>query len=283
MSRWTDLRDSIVRWLLDQIGYYDCPSAHGVDVTAPCAEGASSEAPSTPGTAKSWRDCKRSSNWDGKNASRRMMNLVSPKFSDAKAKEYLDWQIGRGCDHIHLLLVNQGDGEGADYDALADASAKAVALRRVQAARACGLGVVAWIVADDSNEYRKRIFADPGKYAKALRDYMPYLSYIVLGLEMDEGEGGAAKWKALRDAIKAAGWSGPFATHHTSSRSAYASLGSIVMDQLDPSCNASQIKASIKSLRNKGYEAVGFEYARGPDRAKAQAALDAGAIGVGNW
>ncbi len=234
-------------------------------------------------SARPWRECKYSSNWNGSNASKRMMNLVSPKFSDSKVKEYLDWQVSIGCDHVHLLLVNQADGEGAGYDALADSSAHKTALKRVQQIRARGLGVVAWVVADDSDGYRQKIFADPAKYAAGLKDFMPYLSYIVLGLEMNEGEGSSAKWKSLRDAIKAAGWTGPFATHHTSGKSTHASLGSIVMDQLDPSCSTSDISKSVKALRSKGYEVCGFEYSRGPDAAKAQAALGAGAFGCGNW
>ena len=234
-------------------------------------------------SARPWRDCRYSSNWNGSNASKRMMNMVSPKFSDAKFQKYLEWQISVGCDHVHLLLVNEGDGEGAGYDALTDSSARKTALQRVAKIRARGLGVVAWIVADDSDGYRKKIFADPAKYANGLKDYMPYLSYIVLGLEMDEGEGSAAKWKALRDAIKKAGWDGPFATHHTSGKSTHAGLGTIVMDQLDPSCTTSDIKSSVKALRAKGYEVNGFEYSRGPDASKAKAAIEAGAFGVGNW
>ena len=145
------------------------------------------------------------------------------------------------------------------------------------------MGVVAWIVADDSDSYRRRVFADPAKYAAALKEFFPYLSYVCLGLEMDEGEGSAAKWKALRDAVAAAGWSGPVATHHTGGKSTHAGLGQIVMDQLDPGCSKEQIAASVGALRAKGFSVCGFEYSRGPDRAKAQAALDAGAFGCGNW
>ncbi len=253
-----------------------------VEVVAPTMEESATEV-AVVASAKPWKDCRHSSNWDGANAAKRMMNLVSPKFSDAKVKEYLDWQQGIGCDHVHLLLVNEADGEGAGYDALADTSARKTALARVKQIRARGMGVVAWIVADDSNGYRKKVFADPAKYAAGLKEYMPYLSYIVLGLEMDEGEGSAAKWKALRDAIKSAGWDGTFATHHTSGKSTHAGLGSIVMDQLDPSCSTADIKKSVQALRAKGKDVCGFEYSRGPDKAKAQAALDAGAFGCGNW
>lgn len=233
--------------------------------------------------ARQWSDCRLSSNWDGPNAEKRMMNLVSPHFSASKVREYLDWQEARGCDHVHLLLVNDANGEGAGYDALVNGGHKAIALRRVRSARLRGLGVVAWIVSDDSDAARKRIFADPSRYAEALADYMPYLSYIVLGLEMDEGAGSMIEWRRLRDAIRKAGWTGPIATHHTSGNYAYAILGSIVMDQRAPSCSAANVARSVTALRARGFEVCGFEYARSPDRAKAQAALDAGAFGCGNW
>ena len=234
-------------------------------------------------SARPWRECRYSSNWSGTEASKRMMNLVSPKFSETKVREYLNWQQSLGCDHVHLLLVNQGDGEGAGYDCLADAGHKAVALARVRDIRRLGLGVVAWVVADDSDDYRRKIFDNPAKYADALKEYMPYLSDIVLGLEMNEGEGSKSKWTALRDAIRKAGWTGPFATHHTSGHGDYASLGQIVMDQLDKGCSEAQIRKSVEAFRAKDYDVCGFEYARGPDKARAKAALGAGAFSVGNW
>ncbi len=236
-----------------------------------------------PEAAQPWNKCRYSSNWNGTNASKRHMNMVSPKMSDKQFGEYLAWIVANGCDHVHLLMVNQADGECAGYDTLTDSKSRQVALDRVVTIRAKGLGVVAWVVADDSNDYRKRIFADPKKYADGLSYFFPYLSYICLGLEMDEGEGSSAKWKSLRDAIKAAGWNGKFATHHTSGKATHAGLGSIVCDQLDPSCSTADISKSVKALRYKGYEVCGFEYSRGPDKSRSQAALDAGAFSCGNW
>ena len=252
------------------------------EVPSSKADNPHDEAYSQP-SARPWRECRYSSNWSGTEASKRMMNLVSPKFSEAKVREYLDWQQSLGCDHVHLLLVNHGDGEGAGYDCLADAGHKAVALARVRDIRARGLAVVAWVVSDDSDGYRRKIFDNPARYANALKEYFPYLSYIVLGLEMNEGEGSKSKWTALRDAIRKAGWTGPFATHHTSGHGDYASLGQIVMDQLDKGCTEAQIRKSVEAFRAKGYDVCGFEYARGPDKARAKAALDAGAFSVGNW
>ncbi len=234
-----------------------------------------------------WNRCRHSSNWDGNNAAKRYMNMISPKFSDKKFAEYLDWIVARGCDHCHVLLVNGADGEGSGYDCLTNASTRELALKRVKAIRGKGLGVVGWIVADDSDSDRKKIFANPSKYAEGLKPYFPYLSYVVIGLEMDEKLGGeqipASKWKALRDAVKSAGWTGKFGTHHTSGKYPYASLGEIVCDQLDPSCTTAQIKSSVKALRAKGLEVVGFEYDRNPNRLKANASLDAGAFSCGNW
>ena len=232
--------------------------------------------------APRWDDCRRSSCWDA-NASRRMMNIVSPHFADEKARDYLDWQKGRGCDHIHVLLVNGGDGEGAGYDALANPDHKRLAMKRIREARKRGLGVVAWIVADDSETARREIFRDPGLYARSLADFHECLSYIVLGLEMDEGRGTLADWTALRDAVVAAGWRGRIATHHTSGRRTYAGLGQIVMDQLTPNCSTAAIAESVGKLRRQGFDVCGFEYSRNPDRVKAEAALAAGAFGVGNW
>lgn len=230
-----------------------------------------------------WNECKLASCWDGENAERRMMNVVSPKFTDERAAEYLDWQEERGADHVHLLLVNQANGEGAGYDALCNDDHKALALERVRSIRRRGLGVVLWVVADDSDAARRRIFEDPARYARELRAFFPYASYIVLGLEMDEGHGHLRGWTALRDTIREAGWTGPVATHHTSGRHVYADLGEIVMDQLHNDCSRGDIAASVSRLRRMGYAVCGFEYSRHADRAKAQAALDAGAFGCGNW
>ncbi len=272
---WKRIRSEFLAWVERNI-VADDPE----DAALPSAD----PAPADPApSAKPWRHCRLSSHWAGSNASKRMRNLLSPKCSAAKVKEYLDWQQERGCDHVHLLMVNQADGEGAGYDCIADDSSRSLALTRVREIRSRGLGVVAWIVADDSDSYRSRIFGDPARYAQALAEFFPYLSYICLGLEMDEGEGSASKWKSLRDAVRAAGWTGPIATHHTSGKSTHAGLGSIIMDQLDTKCTASEIKSSVKNLRSRGLDVCGFEYSRDPDRARAQAALDAGAFGCGNW
>ena len=245
--------------------------------------GSSSENP--PPSSKPWGECRLSSNWDGSNASRRMMNMLSPKFDDKKFGDYLAWIIGRGCDHVHLFLLNQGDGEGSGYDCCTDAKANALALERIRTIRSKGLGIVLWIVADDSPNYRAKLFADPVKYARGAANLLPYASAIVVGLEMNEGKPAPseAQWKAVRSAFKSFA-NVPFGVHHTSGNEfRYASLGDFICGQLATSCSAADIRKQIAAIKAKGKDAVGFEYSRGPDRPRAQAALDAGAHAVGNW
>ena len=235
-----------------------------------------------PPSSKPWVDCHKSSNWNGSNAQQRMMNMLSPKFDERKFRDYLEWILGRGCDHVHLFLMNQGDGEGAGYDCCTDAKANALALERIRTIRSKGLGVVLWVVADDSDAYRKRLFADPGGHLRGASNLLAYASAVVLGLEMDEGGATASQWEGVRKAVRA-NFFGAVGTHHTSGRTVFLSLGEFICDQLDPKCTAADIAKSVRRLAARGKTVVGFEYARQPDRAKAQAALDAGAHAVGNW
>lgn len=230
----------------------------------------------------SWKECVHASCWDGSNAQRRMMNMLSPKFSDGKFKEYLDWMKGRGCDTAHVFLMNGGDGEGAGYTAVDNVG---LTIKRLKQFRSAGFAVVPWIIADDSSAYAKKLFANPEQFIAAFdaAEIFKYASMVVLGLEMDE-YGNAAQWNSVRKAIKNHCPKMKLGVHHTSGKYTFANLGDVVFDQLDPkAATKSAITASIKKIRSMGKEAVGFEYARQADRKKAQWALDAGAFGVGNW
>lgn len=233
-----------------------------------------------------WNKAVHASCWDGANASRRMMNLLSPHFPDAKFQEYAAWMKARGCDTAHVILVNKADGEGAGYNCATNAAHAALAKARIDSLCRKGFAVVPWIVADDSAAWAKDLFANAPARMKALADaeLFALASYVVLGLEMDE-YGNMAQWAAVREALRAAGYKGKIGTHHASgNRFPFAGLGDIVLGQLDPKgATDSTIRAQIKAIRALGKEAVGFEYARSPDRNKAQIALAAGAIGVGNW
>ena len=223
------------------------------------------------------------------------MNVLSPRMDDATFRKRLAFMTGRGCDTAHVFLVNQGDGEAAGYSpwgtgrapssAACDKAAVAHMKSRIAALRGAGLAVVVWLVADDSDAWAKALFRNAAGAMSAIRKsgLLDEASYVVLGLEMDE-YGTKTQWTALRDALRKAGYAGKIGVHHTGGKAAFASLGDIVLDQLDPKeATESAIAKSVKALKAKGKTVVGFEYARGPDRDKANAALKAGAFAVGNW
>ena len=288
MGLWVKLRDRLLglagKYLASLLGDDEpsapTPARETPQEAAGGASGASAGEGAAQPSAAPLEACVRASCWNGENAETRYMNMLSPRFSDSKFADYLAWTVAQGCDHVHLLLMNEGDGEGAGYDC-GDASTLRKAEERIRAILARGLGVILWLVADDSANYRKRLFNDPSKYIARLAPLLPYASCVCLGLEMDEGAT-EANWKAVKKALLDV-WDGPVATHHTGGKHTFISLGEVVMDQLAPSCTAAQIKSSVRKLKDKGKIVYGFEYARRPDAAKAKVALDAGAQGVGNW
>lgn len=233
----------------------------------------------------SWRDCVHASCWDGANAPRRMMNILSPHFPDAKFREYRDWMRSRGCDTAHVFLANQGDGEGAGYNCATDANAARVARLRIRDLFLHGLAIVPWLMADDSSKWARDLFARPDERVEALRKagLLELASYVVLGLEMNE-YGSLSDWTRVAVALRAR-WRGKIGAHHTSGNSfPFAGLADIVLGQLEPSAaTPSAITAQIVAIRALGKASVGFEYSRHPDNGLARAALAAGAIGCGNW
>lgn len=280
MSRWTDLRDRAVRWLLGLVGYYEEsePNLGHVDITPPVS--AVDAPPASP--VSSAYQLGLASCWNGTNASERMMNVLSPRMSEAKFKARLDFMLERGCDTAHVFLVNGGDGECAGYRAWKEDDRKTM-LKRVVALRKAGLAVVPWIVADDSRADARVLFANADRLVGEMAEFLKGAPYVVLGLEMDEGKTTTAQWQAVRDAVRKY-YDGPIGVHHTSGNEfRFAGLGDIILGQLEEGCTEAQIKTQIKAIRAKGKRAVGFEYSRGADRKRARAALDAGAEGCGNW
>lgn len=237
-------------------------------------------------SAPSYKSAVHASCWDGANANRRMMNILSPGFSDAKFDEYVSWMKARGCDTAHVFLINEKDGECAGQNCATNPDHAKLAKKRIEKLRKKKMAVVVWIIADDSTAYIKDLFAHPEERVKALADAGLFkdASYVVIGLEMNEAPGASGGWPKVAAALRK-NYKGPLATHHTSGNSfAFAGLGEIVMGQLDPKkASASAIREQVGKIRAMGKEAVGFEYERHADRARATAALDAGAIGCGNW
>jgi len=262
----------------DNLDYYFAPDKR--------AEGASIEPPPSYGenphdTYYRKHPLGLASCWNGPNAAERMMNMLSPKMSDSKFGKYLAWMKGRGCTAAHVFLANGADGECAGYAGWNDADLP-VMLLRVQRLRDAGLVVIPWIIADDSKDLLRKLFADPAKLIGKMRGLLNNAPCVVIGLEMDEG-GNASQWKAVRDAIRKY-YAGPLGVHHCSGNGfKYAKYGDVICGQLNPGCSEAQVKAQIARIRALGKRAVGFEYARGANRKLAQAALDAGAEGVGNW
>ena len=220
--------------------------------------------------------------WGGANASERMMNVLSPKMDDATFRARLDFMVSRGCTAAHLILANGGDGECAGYAAWRESDRPAM-LARLKAVKAAGLKPVPWIITDDSAALQKELFADADALVAAMTEFFDGAPYVVLGLEMDEGGATAGDWTRVRDALRKV-YDGPIGTHHCSGNDfPFASLGDIVLGQLEPGCTEAQVKSQISAIKSKGKRAVGFEYSRSPNRKLSLAALGAGAEGVGNW
>ena len=220
--------------------------------------------------------------WGGSNASKRMMNVLAPRMSKNTFQDRLKFMLDRGCTVAHVILANGGDGESAGYAAWRDAD-RSYMLERFRAIEAAGLVPVPWLITDDSASMRKELFANPERLIRNMADFILGAPYCVLGLEMDEDKATLGEWRKVRDALRKI-YAGPVATHHTSGNNfAFASLGDIVLGQLNPGCTESQVAAQIATIRQMGKRAVGFEYDRGPNRKLAVAALKAGAEGCGNW
>lgn len=241
------------------------------------------------GKVPSWKKCRLASCWDGPNALRRMMNILSANMSDEKFKRYVRWMEEQGCDTVHCILINKADGENAGYNCATVEGHARVARERIKYLRKRGFAYVPWIICDDSADYATDLFLHADARLKALSDagLFEEASYVVLGLEMDEPKsypGAPEGWPKVRAALKAV-CKRKVGVHHCSGNSfRYAHLGDIILGQLDPKkATESAIRNQIAIIRGKGKAAVGFEYERHADRQKATWALDAGAVGVGNW
>lgn len=227
-----------------------------------------------------WKDCSKASCWQGFSAGTRHMNILSPAFTDDTFRDRVKWAKGRGCNALHLFLVNKGDGEGCGYTALDPATAK-VMDGRIKWARRKGMGIVLWCMADDSAAWAKTLDMDALMKVCKAHGWLDAASTVVVGLEVDE------YWSANQVAAHIATirrhYKGKVGVHHTSGRTTYAAMADILFYQVDPGKSAQQIAAETKKALATGKPVNFFELSRHEDRALAQAALNAGAYGVGNW
>ena len=260
-----------------------------IDPPAPAEPPIVPTTPSAP-ASDAWRRCRLASCWDGANAARRHMNLLSPHFDESKVESYLDWQRERGTDTLHLILCNRADGEGGGYSIYGngiswtvDAAWRDLERRRLARFADEGFALALWGMTDDAGDWNRRLLQDPARYMRDLADagLLDQASLYVLGLEMTEWGASTTQLTAYRDAVRHV-YSGAIGTHHNSGRMDYAGLGNVLMYQTGKS--ASQIRDITRDVvRRAGMPVWMFELARQPARGLCEAALDAGAAGVGNW
>lgn len=244
-----------------------------------------------PASVSGWPTPSRASCWDGKNASKRHMNTLSPAFSDEQAADRFQWAADRGCNAVHLFIANQGDGEGAGYSIYGgaptlgspDSGAVERMARRLRAARGKGLSVALWLLADDSSKWNAALLAAPERYAADIKrsGLLDYADCVVLGLELDE-YAKKPQVETLAAAVRGV-WSGPVGTHHTSGKAPFAGLGDLLFWQMEPGQSADAVKRSVAAAKAFGKPVVAFELARSPARDLCEAAFAAGAVGCGNW
>lgn len=238
-----------------------------------------------------WDKCDKASCWDGSNAQKRMMNMLSPGMSDAKCLSYMNWMKSRGCNTAHLFTSNKGDGENAGYciygnnwDWSVDPNFVNIMKTRINYLRKNGFGIVLWLFADDSaswNTIAKKNFPQHLNDLKK-QGLLDNASTVVVGLELNEYFN-AKDVAALVSATRAV-YKGKIGTHTTSNNAGFASLADLVFYQVNPGTPISTIQATVKSVKAKTGKPVNmFEMERHPDNVRSKAALAAGAFGVGNW
>lgn len=227
-----------------------------------------------------WDECTRASCWQGASASTRHMNILSPAFDEGTFQARVKWAESRGCNTLHLFLVNKGDGEGAGYTALDPATAK-VMDRRIRWAAKRGMGIVLWCMADDSSAWAKALDMDSLMRVCKAHGWLKLASTIVVGLEVEE------YWSAAQVAAHIATirrhYKGKVGVHHGSGKTTYAGMADILFYQANPGKSPAQIAAETRKALGCGKPVNFFELDRHENRALSEAALSAGAYGVGNW
>ena len=146
------------------------------------------------GKAPAWDKCVKSSNWTGANASKRLMNILSPNMSDSTFNDRVNYAKGRGVDHFNLFITNEKDGEYAGYSIYGpkfdqkkgiDKASVNVMLNRIKKLRKKGYGIVLWMTADDTSWNKTMDFAKLCEDTKKA-GFFKFASAVVVGLEVDE-------------------------------------------------------------------------------------------------
>lgn len=254
-----------------------------------------------------WQTCTKSSNWSGPNAEIRRQNIFSPKCSDQKFRDSVQWAKARGCNTIHVFLANQGDGEmagyciyGTSWDWSIDQATVKLFNERAAYILSQGMAYVPWLFSDDSS-WNATAAKDFPRYLKDLKacGLFDLASIVVVGLELTEyyetpglltvaqTEGLIRRAGKVKDLVAAtrAVWPGKIGTHENSGSLKFAGLADNVYYQTSPGKSASWVKAEAARVK----KAIGdrwldyWEIDRHENRELAQAAFDGGADAVGVW
>jgi hypothetical protein len=232
---------------------------------------------------RTWTKCARSSNWDGSNAQRRMMNVLSPAMSEATFQSYLNWMRSRRVDHCNVLFCNNRDGEyggysiyGNNIDWTPDRPFVDCFKRRIKAIRKAGKGVVGWGMTDDDRDWNERIIAHFDHYVRDLKKLglLDELSIFVICLETQETTKDPKKVAALVATVKKY-FKGPVTTHETSGRADFMGVCDVGYLQESPGKSIQYLKKRCQDIAKtfKGKPFCMFEIERQPSPEKCAAML----------
>ena len=242
---------------------------------------------------KKWDECTRSSNWTGKNAAKRIMNILSPNMSDSAFNDRYNFAKGRGVNYFAVFLSIYIDvvcagyspfGKNFDIDKGIDKESCKIMDKRIDKMLNDGFAFIPFMIADDSSEWARTAASKWDKYCKAIKElgWFDKASMVVIGLEIEEywnNSGTVANLiKTLRKYYK-----GKIGTHHVSNQYGLA-LGDVAFLQMNPGQSDANIKAFVKKAKSALGKPIGmFERERNEDRHRSKVALNAGAFSVGNW
>ena len=249
----------------------------------------------------SWKRCSKASCWDDA-ASTRHMNLLSPFMPRSEFSRRVKWMRKRGCNASHLFLCNYGDGEFTCDGTTRGYSPSGIGMlngavdklmceemrSRISEIRLAGMGVVLWLVADDSNAWARAIAANPCEYIKMWKKANLFrdASAVVIGLEVNEywSEESARR---VADAVHSTLHDMAIGLHLTSGKYEWARncVYDFLCYQMKVTASIDEVAAQVAKVKNAiGKPVNAFELAWYPDRDKAEAAMKrGGAFAVGNW
>lgn len=242
--------------------------------------------------AVKWDKCTKSSNWTGKNASIRLMNILSPHMPDSSFNDRVGFIKSRECNCVHLILANKADGEYGGYSIYGnsitwniDKNYTDIMGKRIKKLRSDGFGIVLWLVTDDDGGWNKTLAGNFKKYVEDIKSlgWFDYASTVVLGIEMNE-YWSVSQVQNCVNALRSV-YSGKVGIHMTSGKWEWISFGDILFYQVNPGRSAAQIESDARGVVSKcgGKPVNFFELSRSEDRALSEAALRGGCYGVGNW